>query len=357
METSGVKYIGSKFSLLDYIVDMVDKHVRVPPGRRPSVIDVFTGTTRVAQAFRQMGWDTQTSDLSWAAECYALTFLQTNDNSHLQPALDYLNKLRGKTGWITKNYCDVKSEDGTVVRVWQPHNGKKADAIRDEIERAGPRMKPQEKATLIASLIFALDKVDNTVGIQQAYLKQWCPRSFNNLKLVLPQVVSLKSPLPQNKHQVGDCLLLKYEQADLAYLDPPYSSHNYSSYYHIWDSITRWDKPEVGLKTNRRVDRITSSDEYDESMSSPWNSKVRALEAFEQLVKRLPVRYILISYNDESLVPINDLIAAMKKFGQLHVNEIDYKRNIMSQIGNGVVGNTHNKEYLILITRPKSKSN
>jgi len=174
---------------------------------------------------------------------------------------------------------------------------------------------------------------------------------------VLPQVVTLKTPLPQNKHQVGDCLTLKYETADLAYLDPPYSSHNYSSYYHIWDSITRWDKPEVGLKTNRRVDRITSSDEYDESMSSPWNSKVHALEAFEQLVKRLPTKYVLISYNDESLVPINDLITAMKKYGQLHINEIDYKRNIMSQIGNGVVGNTHNKEYLILITRPKSKSN
>ena len=353
METSGVKYIGSKSNLLDPILEVVNKYVPMPPGRKPIMLDVFTGTTRVAQAFRQKGWNTITSDLSWASEVYAKTFLQTNSNKHLEPVIEKLNKIKPKSGWITQNYCDVKSEDGTVVRVWQPKNGMKADAIRDEIEKQFKQGKinDQEKSTLVTSLIFALDKVDNTVGIQQAYLKKWCTRSHNDLNLILPKVVTVR-PQPQSKHVVGDCLSIPYESADLAYLDPPYSSHTYFSYYHIWDSIARWDKPEVGLKTHRRIDRVTSSDEYDETMSSPWNSKVKALKAFETLLARLPARYILTSYSNESIVPINDLINLCRKFGPIHVEEIDYKRHIMSQlISNTEVDMNETKEYLILLKK------
>lgn len=352
METSGVKYIGSKLNLLDSIEMVVNKYVPLPPGRRPVLIDVFTGTTRVAQAFRQKGWSTVTSDLSWASEVYAKTFLQTNSNAHLEPIIERLNKIKPKAGWLTENYCDVKSVDGTVVRVWQPHNGMKADAIRDEIEKQFKQGKinDQEKSTLVTSLIFALDKVDNTVGIQQAYLKKWCTRSFKEMNLVLPKVVTLKSN-PPSKHIVGDCLEIKYEPADVAYLDPPYSGHTYSSYYHIWDSIARWDKPEVSLKTNRRVDRVTSADEYDDSMVSPWNSKSKALKAFEQLIARLPARYVMISYSNDSLVDINTLIDLCRKFGPIHVEEIDYKKHIMSQIVGEEPGEKRNKEYLILIKK------
>lgn len=353
METSGIKYIGSKSSLLGPILELVHKYVPLPPGRRPVMLDAFTGTTRVAQAFRQKGWNTITSDLSWASEVYAKTFLQTNSNKQLEPIIEKLNKIKPKSGWLTQNYCDVTSEDGTIVRVWQPKNGMKADAIRDEIEKLFKQGKINEieKSNLITSLIFALDKVDNTVGIQQAYLKKWCTRSHNDLNLILPKVVTMK-PNPQSKHIVGDSLLIPYDQVDVAYLDPPYSSHTYFSYYHIWDSIVRWDKPEVGLKTHRRIDRVTSSDEYDESMSSPWNSKMKALKAFEKLLARLPARYILTSYSNESIVPINDLIQLCRKFGPIHVEEINYKRHIMSQlISAEEVDMNETKEYLILLKK------
>ena len=360
METSGIKYIGSKFNLLEPIMNLVKKYVPTTPGRNPSMIDAFTGTTRVAQAFRQAGWDTQTSDLSWASEIYAETFLQINDNKHLEPLIETLNNTKPKVGWLTKNYCDTRSEKGNnIVRVWQPKNGQKADAIRDAIEIVklkGKKLTTQEKATLVSALIFALDKVDNTVGIQQAYLKKWCTRSYNNLLLKLPKVITMTNP-PKSTHYVGNCLSIKYEPADLAYIDPPYSSHTYFSYYHIWDSIARWDKPEVGLKTNRRVDRITSAEEYDGEMSSPWNSKHHALEAFDKLLDRLPVKYLLISYSNESLIPIEDLIKLARTHGKILVQEIDYKRNIMSQIGNGEAGGKHNVEYLILIKRTKAFKN
>jgi adenine-specific DNA-methyltransferase len=132
-ETFGIKYIGSKASLIPQILKCIDESV--PTGSIQSAIDVFTGTTRVAQAFKSRGWKVTTSDLSWASSCYSGTWVSNaGSNEHLQDKIQILNALPGKEGWITRNYCDVKGDKGGTVRVWQAKNGKRADAIRDQIE-------------------------------------------------------------------------------------------------------------------------------------------------------------------------------------------------------------------------------
>ena len=346
MQTYGVKYIGSKNALVPYILKSVEDHCPTAT----TAIDVFTGTTRVAQALKAKGLTVTTSDLSWASACYSDTWIGNGDNKHLQTRIDELNALAGVNGWLTTNYCDARGEKDGIVRVWQAKNGKRADAIRDKIETL-TNLEPWEKNTLITSLILALDKVDNTVGVQQAYLKDWCNRSFNEMELQLPTAPTG----PKGQHLVGDCLTLNYPTADFAYLDPPYSSHSYSTYYHIWDSIAAWDKPAVGLKTNRRADRISGNDQYDASMMSAWNSKKTALGAFEKLIQRLPVKKVIVSYNDESLVDSDSLLKMFRKFPSVIVQEIDYKRNIMCQIGNAAKDNTtfktENKELLFVIEK------
>lgn len=356
-ETCGVKYIGSKASLIPYILKCIDENI--PKGSVRTAIDVFTGTTRVAQAFKSRGWHVQTSDLSPASACYSGAWIGNGGtNQHLQGLVEKLNGLTGHDGWLTKNYCDSRGEKDSIVRVWQAKNGRRADSIRDQIDLwfGADKISAWEKDTLVTSLILALDKVDNTVGVQQAYLKDWCTRSHNDLSLELPTTLAM----PKGKHHTGNCLEISYEPADLAYLDPPYSSHSYATYYHIWDSIALWDKPEVGLKTNRRVDRISGHEKYNAEMASDWNSKRGALAAFEKLLVRLPVKWILVSYNNESLVEAEVLFKVIrsKNFKKVVVTEIDYKRNIMCQIGNAakdksedVQFRTENVEYLILIEK------
>jgi adenine-specific DNA-methyltransferase len=240
--------------------------------------------------------------------------------------------------------------------MWKPVNGKKGDAIRERIaswEREG-HINHHEAMILVCSLIFALDRVDNSVGVQQAYLKDWAKRTSDPLILEdLPFSEGLVGT-----HQLGNCLELQYLPADVAYLDPPYSAHSYSTYYHIWDSITRWDKPEVSLTTNRRVDRVAGSELFDTEMVSPWNSRRTALDAFIRLCKSLPVRYVVISYSDESIIPMKTLVEALEKefgAGAISKENHNYKRNIMSQIGNATLYKeefkTENVESLIWIDK------
>ena len=355
MDTLGVKYIGSKAALLKEITTFIEE--QCPTNSPKTFIDVFTGTTRVAQAFRSKGWKVSTSDLSWASEAYAHAFiLRTAESGARIPAfIERLRAVEPVTGWITTSYCDVISAVGAgVVKMWKPENGRKSDAMRDQIHawlQAG-ECTHHEAMILVACLIFALDKVDSSVGVQQAYLKTWAARASKPVELV-----DLAFPIgPVGEHTVGNALAIQYQPATVAYIDPPYSAHSYSTYYHIWDSITRWDKPAVGLKTNRRIDRVSSAAEYDDSMNSAWNSKRTALVSFLNLIERLPTRFVVISYNDESLVPLDSLITVLKeRYGPIVVKTIPYKRNIMAQIGNAAAADEHktaNNEVLIWIAKP-----
>jgi adenine-specific DNA-methyltransferase len=361
--TSGVKYIGSKAALIHEILSFVSEHC--PSSAPKTIIDVFTGTTRVAQAFRAKGWTVTSSDLSWASEAYAHAFLlRTPDSSARIPAL--ITELKHimdtdipgqEPGWIETSYCDVTTPEGGIVRMWKPVNGRKADRVRESIASwlSSGKITEHESMILVAILIFALDKVDSSVGVQQAYLKTWAARASNPIQLEdLPYP---DGPTAAN-HIVGNALEIEYPAASVAYIDPPYSPHSYATYYHIWDSITRWDKPAVGLKTNRRLDRVSGSDSFDTTMASAWNSKKEALHAFLQLVKRLPVQYIVISYNDESIVPLEKLEVALKELDcvkEMSIKYIPYKRNIMCQIGNaaekGEDAKKENKEVLIWLEK------
>lgn len=362
MQTHGVKYIGSKATLVDKILANIERNLPAMEGP-VRIIDVFTGTTRVSQALRSKGYHVQSSDLAWASEAYAHAFLlRTMESSKRIP--DFIMELRAKLeqqgtltpDWITKTYCDVSGVTGGLVRMWKPKNGLRADFLRNWIDEmySTDKITYHEMMILITCVIFALDKVDNSVGVQQAYLKDWAVRTDNTLELLdLPYYDG-----PVGKHIVGNCLSVEYEAADVAYLDPPYSSHSYSTYYHIWDSITRWDKPEVSLSTNRRVDRVSKNDDFDGEMVSLWNSKRTALQAFLDVCGRLPVPHLLISYNNESIVPLDDLLKALADvYGteNITVEEIVYQRNIMSQIGNATLYNdtykTKNVEVLIWIRK------
>lgn len=343
VDTTGVKYLGSKKKLLPHIGSAID-NLDIK-----TAIDVFTGTTRVAQYLRKNGIKTDTSDLSWASTAYANTFVHNpKTNSHLQKHIDEMNKLDGVDGWLSQNYAGnvPQSEKRGNGRCFQLKNTMKADAARDYVEKLS--LDIWEKHTLVVAIILALDSVDNTVGVQQAYLKEWCARSHNDILFKLPE--SCEGEV--GTHFEGDCLTNKYNKYDLAYYDPPYSPHSYSTYYHIWDSIVKWDKPATSLKSNRRIDRVAKAKEYDKSMESPWNFADTALTATKTLLKRVDAKYHLLSYSNESLINQDDLVNMCNDIGETTMIEIDYKRNIMSQIGNAgkdVAKNQKNKELLILV--------
>ncbi|MFO0658942.1 MAG: DNA adenine methylase [Polyangiaceae bacterium] len=339
-----IKYIGSKRTLLPKIVSTIqalgdDVH---------TVLDLFSGTSRVGHALKQAGYRVISNDHNTYAHTLATCYVQADLEDVLEPAtklIAELNQLTGSAGYFTETYC-VKS------RYFQPKNGEKIDAIREEIERKS--LDPELRAVVLVSLMEAADRVDSTTGVQMAYLKQWSARSHNDLEMRMPAV------LPRSRHGKSIAVLSEAldaalaHEADVAYLDPPYNQHSYLGNYHVWESLVLWDKPEVYGIACKRID-------VKERRSS-FNKKRTFDEALRKTISSLRSRRIVVSFNNEGYIDREEMEALLSTRGDVSTIETDYKRYVGAQIGIhnlkgekvGEVSHLRNKEYLYVVSPQRS---
>ena len=333
VKTEGIKYAGSKLKIIPYIVQIVSELDGIN-----SILDGFSGTTRVSQAFGQLGYNTTSNDISVWSEVFATCYLKAKGTKkYYQGIIDHLNNLKGYDGWFTENYGT--DEGGSSKRPFQRKNTQRLDAIRDEIDRL--KLSWEDKCVLLTSLIYALDSVDSTLGHYVAYLSDWSPRSYNDMKLKVPSLFEIRS---QNEVIRGDIFeTISNHSFDFAYFDPPYGSNNekmppsrvrYASYYHIWTSVILNDKPKLFGKANRRED---SRDEVASSIFEEFrkneNGNFIAMEALKKLIENTQARYILLSYSSGGRATKHELSEIIHSSGKLlKMVEIDYKKNVMGNM-------------------------
>ncbi len=333
-----IKYLGSKRLLIPAIREVV----RAMPDVK-SVLDLFSGTSRVGHALKQDGLQVFANDhnayAATLARCYVAADKERFEEE-AQRILQELDALPGKAGYFTETFC-VRS------RFFQPQNGARVDAIREAI--ACMSLTPELESVLLVSLMEAADRVDSTTGVQMAYLKQWAKRASNPLRLRMPELA------PASQH--GPCLaferdalaLLSEVEADLAYIDPPYNQHKYLGNYHVWESLVRWDKPEVYGTACKRIDCKTRGSEF--------NSKPRFEAAFTELIHAVRAKRLIISFSDEGYLSREAFLRILGTRGEVTVLEHDYKRYVGAQIGIhnpkgervGKVSHLRNKEYLFVV--------
>jgi len=336
-DTEGIKYAGSKLKLVPYILSLL-KDLEVQ-----TVLDGFAGTTRVAQALAKQGYQVISNDIAdWSYE-FGLCYLKNRrEPAHYQDLIDHLNNIRGYNGWFTEHYGGF-DYDGLAVqenghkRLWQVHNTRKLDGIRDEIERL--QLCPVERAVALTSLILALDRVDNTMGHFASYLRRWAARSYHPLHLQIPSTF-----VNQHDNQVlkGDIFeQLPKISVDFAYFDPPYGSNNekmppsrvrYAAYYHIWTTICRHDRPELfGAAARRKDSRDSLAASIFEEYRRDHCGRYKAVNAIERLIKKVDARYVALSYSSGGKATAAELDQILNRHGQLiKTLEIDYKRNVMA---------------------------
>ena len=352
--TEGIKYIGSKLKILPHILNLSSKLPEVN-----TVLDGFSGSTRVSQAFAQLGYQVTANDIAVWSEVFAVCYLQSKkDDAFYQDILDHLNNLKGYDGWYTERYGG-ESVDGK--RPFQAKNTRKLDAIRDEIEKLN--LLWEDKCVVLTSLIYALDTVDSTLGHYVSYLSKWSPRSYRDLFLRLPRRFKHRG-----EHQVirSDIFeLVKSDKFDFAYFDPPYGSNNekmppsrvrYAAYYHIWTTIIKHDKPDVFGKVNRRTDsRDLKCASVFEEFRKDKDGEYIAMKALNELIKKTKARYILLSYSSGGRTTKKELSNIIDGIGTLlGFVEINYKKNVMADMcwsKEWMNDNAKHREYLFLITK------
>lgn len=335
--TQGIKYAGSKRKLLPHILKLIR---RVQPR---TVLDGFSGTTRVSQMLAQTGHRVIANDLSAWSEIFGRCYLlNPHAPAHYEPLIEHLNALPGIDGWFTEHYGGESQERSVnaadrLKKPWQKENTRRLDAIRLEIDHLG--LSEIERAVLLTSLILALDEVDSTLGHFASYLSDWSPRSYQPLRLRVPQLFPIQQPHAVHRGDIFE--LLPKVETDLAYFDPPYGSNNekmppsrvrYAAYYHLWTTICLNDRPTVFGKAGRRDD---SSDKIAGSVFEDYRRNAAGrfvvVDAIERMLRATRAPHILLSYSSGGRATAEELQEVIASVGRvIEVLEIDHRRNVMA---------------------------
>lgn len=326
-----MNYIGSKVKMLPFLEDV---WAQVRDGDEATFLDPFAGTGAVGRRFRELGLYVTAGDLQHYAVALNRAYIAAPTAQpefarllpHLPAAsvglslfpspvtrvLDSLNELSAAPdGFIRRAYSPV-GERGYFTEA----NAGRADAIRRQLDawRQADRLTAAEFDYLLAALLEGLDAVANTASVYGAFLKAFKATARKPL-LVRPLVLAQHGPV--GRAVLADAnQLVRDVAADVLYLDPPYNQRQYGANYHVLETVARNDDPTVRGLTGLRAD-------YPRSR---YCSRPQVRAAFADLIAHARARHLLVSYNDEGLIPLAELRALLATRGEVRTFQTDYSR-------------------------------
>lgn len=305
------RYLGNKYKLLPFISGVVEQENL----DFDSIFDIFAGTGAVSSAFtdkciitNDIMYSNYICNYAWfAAEPY-------DPEKIIEYIVRYNEKKKCGPNYMTKNFADTYFSKKDCAKIGY---------IRGDIERNYKKgnLNARERAILITSLLYAMDKIAKTCGHYDAYRKGVEFDASLELLVPLAEVNNNPNNLCYN---CDSNELAKTVSADLVYIDPPYNSRQYCDAYHLLENVARWEKPEV-FGEARKMDRSSLKSKYCTN---------EATSAFEDLVENIDAKYILLSYNnmaekgnDRSNAKISDedIMRILSKKGTVKVFSEDYK--------------------------------
>lgn len=271
---SNRRYTGSKYKLLDWIEKLILENCK-----GDSFFDVFAGTGVVSAYMSKHYKSVIINDFLFSNEIIYKAFFgsgefDVNTLEKYKEQFQKINPNRIKDNYFSKNFGN---------KYFSYNDAKLIGKIRTEIQKLKSVLSDREYCILLASLLYSMDKVANTVGHYDAY------RKINNIgdgfvyDLINPEKVSDKFTI----YRMDANKLVRKVKADIAFIDPPYNSRQYSRFYHVLENVVQWKKPQL---------EGTALKPQAENMSEYCRSS--APEVFADLIKNIDVKYIVVTYNN-----------------------------------------------------------
>ncbi len=308
-----MNYIGSKLSLIDFLQDTIYEVTNYKKGDNYVFADLFAGTGIVGATFKENNCKVIANDIQHYS--YVLNKHYIENNPTIDASLpDYLNSLKGIDGFVFNNYC---LGSGSGRNYFSNYNGRKCDAIRQELERLknSNEINIKQYYYYLASLINSIDKYANTASVYGAFLKHLKRSAAKKFKLELLPVIDGDSNGVVYIKDINE--LIREVEGDVLYLDPPYNARQYCANYHVLETISRYDNPILSGKTGLR--------DYSDQKSD-FCSKRTVQTVFEDLIANAKFKFIFLSYNNEGLMDLNLIKSIMEKYGEYQVATTEYRR-------------------------------
>ena len=347
-----MRYIGNKTKLLDFIGSVLDEQ-RIQSG---IAFDAFSGTASVGRYLKRHGFDVYACDLMTYSFVFQKALIETdcvpqfgqviNSDATLSairrtPAFRryvdsrfgsqadlfastssdyrafhdvacYLEQfLPGTDDFITTHFSADDSALGERM-FFTRGNARRIDAVRVKLEdwRRSGLLGDGDYYPLLASLLEAADAVANTTGVYAAFVKSWQANSQRPLRLSVPNLVINTGRHCEAIQGDANDVIDRVPSLTLLYLDPPYNTRQYSSYYHVPELIAKgWHAGVPSLRGKTGL--IEDSDK-----KSKWSTRGGCISALDQLLSKADARHVLMSYNSEGIIAESEIIRLFKHYGK-----------------------------------------
>ncbi|MCS6829420.1 MAG: DNA adenine methylase [Armatimonadota bacterium] len=355
-----ITQIGNKRALLPYIADAVETvrtKLRKP---RLHILDGFAGSGVVSRLFKSYAQRLVSNDIEQYAAVTARCYLANKSEVDWQEIEDIVADLNRRVlieklpmGFIEELYAPEDEEHITAEdRVFYTReNARRIDNYRRLIDE----YPSQFRHLLLGPLLHEASVHANTAGVFKGFYKdrrtgvgKFGGTNADALSRIKAPIV-MEPPILSNfeceylvLQEDINAAIRHLDALDLAYYDPPYNQHPYGSNYFMLNLITTYTRPQ-------RISKVSGIPE--DWQRSGYNARHRCFWLLRDLLLHTDASFILLSYNNEGFISLEQVYSLLNKIGHVHSIHIPYTvfrgcRNIHKR-GFRVT------EYLFLVERGK----
>ncbi|TVR57683.1 MAG: DNA modification methylase [Spirochaetaceae bacterium] len=353
-----ITYIGNKRSLLNFIGSAVET-VRARLGKEKiTIADLFAGSGVVSRYFKRFASRLEVNDLERYSEVVNLCYLANPSALDIATLKTFHTRLLERLeagplepGLISELYAPRDDRDiGPGERVfYTTRNARYLDTARALIEEVPPDL----RVFFLGPLLAEASVHANTAGVFKGFYRDAntqlgrfggtngdaLERILGDVALSFPIFSAHECDVTVRRADAND-VARGLGHVDLVYLDPPYNQHPYGSNYFMLNLIVQNERPAALSK----VSGIPA-----DWRRSTYNARRRAFGAFEELVRSLDARYLLVSFNSEGFIGREQMMTLLSSVGRVELFETRYNtfrgsRNLRDR-------SLHVKEYLYLVEK------
>lgn len=331
------RYIGCKSKLIDWIFNIITNETE----NVHSFCDLFAGTGVIANKAIQLYDKIVINDFLYSNYSIYQAFFGKGiwNENHILSLINEYNNLHADN--LADNYFSInfggKFFDKDIAKI--------IGFIREDIEAQKTSLTEKEYHILLASLIYSIDRLANTLGHFDAYIKKEIRQTSFTMRMINVQSLNNVYIYRQDANQ-----LAKSIHADIVYMDPPYNSRQYSRFYHVYENLVQWKKPQLFGVAMKPKEELMS--DY---------CRTAATKVFTELVTHIDARYIVVSYNNtyrskssssENKIKLEQIQEILNLCGDTQI--FTHKHN---PFNSGKTEFNDHKEYLFVTTIDNEKRN
>lgn len=330
-----ITYIGNKRSLLEFIGEVIVDIKHELGVEKLIIFDGFAGSGVVSRYFKQHSSKIYSNDLelySYLVTKSYLTNFSEIDVNLLSEFIEYLNKNKNTKNlgvgiieklYAPKNTYDVKTNERCF---FTNENAKIIDNIRRLIESYEIDYKYKE--LVLANLLHKVSVHTNTSGVFKGFYKskstgigKFGGDGENALSRIMGEIIldinlfsNYETEYKVFNSDIND-LIKDLPKVNVAYYDPPYNQHPYGSNYHILNTVINYKIPDK-LSNVSGIPKDWNKSEY--------NYKEKAEKSIEDLISKTDADFILLSYNNEGIIPQETILNILNNYGDVEIKMKKY---------------------------------